>query len=130
MRDVDVFRDVRRRTPRVGVTALCSEIRGGRERPGLAVDLSARGLRIERPFVGGALARDVQLELELPGADEIVWAKGIVCFDEIRRTRSGGLQRATGVYFTHAASRDFRLLHEFVVESWRAGSRPTLDLFG
>ncbi len=123
MRDATGFWDARRQTPRVGVAALCNEILDRRERPVLAVDLSEWGVRIERPYVGGPLPRELQLELELPEVDEIVWARGIVCFDEVRppTASSGGrLQRATGVRLDGVASRQRRLLRDFVTESYRA----------
>ena len=112
--------DVRRAAPRVDVEALCSEIVGHEERPGFVIDLSGRGVRIERPYVGGPTPRGVQLEIELPGIDEILWARGEVCFDRVRPGPLGSLLRTTGVRLAAAAARDFRLLRDYVVELKRS----------
>jgi hypothetical protein len=103
----------------VAVEAFCTEIVEGRERHVLVADVSEAGLCVTRPYVGGPTPRIVQLELELPGLDEIIWAKGQVCFDQIRRGL-GGLIRTTGVRIAAAASHDLRLLRDYVVELWRA----------
>jgi hypothetical protein len=108
------WRDPRRLSPRVEIEALCSELVGNQERHALVVDLSEGGLRVERPFTGGRRDPVVQIELELPEADEIIWAKGEVCFDRIRPGRFGSLLRTTGLRLAAAASRDLRLLRDYV----------------
>jgi hypothetical protein len=105
--------------PRVGVEALCSEIVDGRERHALLADVSAGGVRLARPYLGGPTPRVVQLELELPGIDEILWAKGEVCFDHVSRG-VGGLIRTTGVRLAAAAARDLRILRDWVFDLWSA----------
>jgi hypothetical protein len=114
--------DVRRSVPRIGIEAFCSEILDGRERHAVVLDLSPTGLRMARPFVGGRMPREVQLELELPGVDEIIWAKGHVCYDRIRPATAGSsamalgrVVRTSGVRLVAAAARDMRLLREFVM---------------
>lgn len=108
----------RRESPRVPVEALCTEYVGHKSRPALALDLSDGGLKLVRPFQPGARERILQIELELPGVDEIVWAKGEICFDEIRRAPVGsglmGLVRASGIRLAAAAARDLRMLRDFV----------------
>jgi hypothetical protein len=108
--------------PRVDVEALCNEVVGPRERPGLVVDLSATGLRLERPYVGGARPEVIQLELELPEADEILWARGDVCFDAVKPGPLG-LLRTTGIRFAAAAARDLKVLRDYVIERRRARAR-------
>jgi hypothetical protein len=110
--------DPRRMAPRIGVEALCSEIIDGRERHALVADLSPEGLRLSRPYVGGPTPRLVQLELELPGMDEIIWAKGHICFDQIHPGRTG-LVRTSGVRVAAAAARDLRILRDYVIDMWR-----------
>ena len=63
--------------------ALCWEIVGERESSALCVDLSTEGVRVERPFTGGRIVREVPLQLEVPGIDEVMWAKGDVVFDQL-----------------------------------------------
>ena len=114
--------DVRRSVPRIGIEAFCSEILDGRERHAVVLDLSPTGLRMARPFVGGRMPREIQLELELPGVDEIIWAKGHVCYDRIRPAAAGSsamalgrVVRTSGIRLVAAAARDMRLLREFVM---------------
>src|SRR5687768_3153544 len=101
----------RRESPRIEVEAMCWEMAEGKEMSGLALDLSSGGLRIERPYVGGATRREVQLEIEVPGIDEVMWARGDVCFDVLVPDRSAaggplGLVRRTGYRIARAAQRD------------------------
>ncbi|MEZ4401548.1 MAG: PilZ domain-containing protein [Kofleriaceae bacterium] len=117
--------DLRRLMPRIDVETFCSELVDGRDRPGLVVDLSPEGARLERPYTGGPTPREVLLELEVPEIDEVIWARGEVCFDQVRQAPLGrggslGLLRTTGVRIVTAAVRDLRLLRECVVESYRA----------
>ena len=119
------MQDLRREDPRIGIQALCWELVAGRERSGLAVDLSPQGLRLERPYTGGSTLREVPLALEVPGLDEIMWARGEACFDVIVATPSPaggllGLVRRTGYRLAAAASRDLRTLRELVYETHRA----------
>jgi hypothetical protein len=114
------MRDPRRTGPRIAVEAFCTEIADGRERHVLVADLSEVGFRVARPYLGGPTPRVIQLELELPGIDEIIWAKGLVCFDQVRKGL-GGLVRMSGVRIAAAAAHDLRLLRDYVIEMWRAG---------
>jgi len=108
----------RRAAARLGVEAFCTEIVDGRERHAFVADVSEAGLRLSRPDVGGPTPRLVQIELELPGLDEIIWARGQVCFDQIRR-ELGQRVRVSGVRFAAAATRDLRLLRDYVLDLWR-----------
>jgi hypothetical protein len=112
--------NVRRAAPRIELEAFCSEILEGRERHAVVLDLSPRGLRLARPYTGGRGERDVQLELELPGVDEIIWAKGHICYERIRPSGPatmplGRLVRTTGIRLVAAAERDLRVLREYVM---------------
>ena len=111
--------EVRRSVPRIGVEAFCSEILDGRERHAVVLDLSSTGLRVARPYTGGRTPREVQLELELPGVDEIIWAKGHVCYERIRPASPGTMAlgrivRTSGIRLVAAAARDLRVLREYV----------------
>jgi hypothetical protein len=122
------MRDFRRESPRIEIEALCWELVDGREVSALAVDLSSLGLRIERPYTGGPTRRDVPLQIEVPGIDEVMWARGNACFDVLVPSASPaggalGLIRRTGYRIAAAAARDLRMLEEYVVETDRAHRR-------
>jgi hypothetical protein len=116
----------KRMDPRIPVETLCSEVVDDREHYGVLVELSPSGVRLERPLSGRREGRIVQLEFELPDADEIIWAKGEVCFD---RYRGGGPTpvRATGVRLVAAASRHLRMLRDWVAATVEAQRRAQTD---
>lgn len=121
---------VRRFNPRVSVKSLCSEYVREHESHSLVTNLSEDGLRIQRPFGPGRRERDVQIEFEIPGFDEIMWAKGVTCFDQIWRApprtagELSGILRTSGIHITAAAERHKRMLREYVTETWRALRAP------
>jgi hypothetical protein len=110
---------LRRREPnRIRVDSLCSLFQSDRERHGLVVDVSENGLRIQRTL-GGPRERSVQLEFEIPDVDEIIWARGEICFDQVwnlspRLHGLSGLVRTSGVRLVMAAERHKKLLRDFV----------------
>jgi hypothetical protein len=117
--------DPRRYGPRVPMESLCTELQGGAFRHALVVDMSEDGLRIERPL-GGPRTRQLQLELEIPGVDEVGWAAATVCFDEVRPGPGGtGIIRTSGLRLVSAAQRHRRILREFVHDTWRELRRET-----
>lgn len=112
----------RRESPRIDVEALCWELVDGKETSGLAVDLSSMGLRIERPYLGGPTRKEMQLEIEVPGIDEIMWAKAEASSDVLIPTEGPaggpmGLVRRTGYRLIVAAQRDLRMIREYVFET-------------
>lgn len=116
----------RRTVPRTAVTAGCWEVIGGMERRAGVVDLSWEGVRLERPFLGGETPGHVQLELDVAGLGEVIWAKAGACFDEVVAAPAGstlggplGLVRRTGFRLLAAAGRDLRLLREYLFEQRR-----------
>jgi hypothetical protein len=117
--------DPRRRDPRVGTRTFCSEIHADDMRHGFVVDLSENGVRIERPWFGGRLAPTIQLELELPEIDEIIWAAAAPCYDVISRRPSttpgelGGLVRTSGFRLVSTAGRSVKMLRDLVFETRR-----------
>ena len=109
--------DPRRASPRIGVEALCWELIGDREFSSLIVDLSTDGARVERPYVGGRIEREVPLQIEVPGIDEVMWAKADVVFDQLVPDAKAGpfqLMRRTGYRIALAAARDLRLIRDYV----------------
>jgi hypothetical protein len=118
----------KRLDPRIPVETLCSEVIDDREHYGVLVELSPNGVRLERPLSGRREGRIVQLEFELPDADEIIWAKGEVCFDRYRQTFDGpGAVRSTGVRLVAAASRHLRMLRDWVAATVEARQRARQD---
>lgn len=109
-----------RTSPRVAVGGLCNEIVGDEDgdRYASVLDLSPLGLRIERPHRGGIVPAEVRLELQVPGIDEVLWALGEVRFDHVRQvkgcTSSPRLVHTTGLCIRAAATRDLRLLRDYV----------------
>lgn len=111
MRDLYAWSDARRCAPRVGVDAVCWDETG---REALVVDLSPEGLKLERPWTRPWMTDHVQLELEMPEIDEVVWLSGEICFDR-RRHRV----QSTGLRVVGAAARDLRRIRDFVMERAR-----------
>lgn len=117
--------DPRRHSPRVDVEALCWELLDDdREMISLVVDLSSEGARVERPYHGGRLAREVPLALEIPGIDETMWARGDLVFDQLVPAKGPdggpfGMLRRTGYHIALAAARDLRLLRDYVHSLWQ-----------
>lgn len=115
------FVDPRRLAPRITIDGLCGVVTDRDLRPAAMVDLSSRGLRLELPFDPAAARRSLQLEIELPGIDEIMWARGHVTF--ARLSPMGGrhadgqprLWCRAGLALDAAAERDRRLLRDYVM---------------
>src|SRR4051812_46418100 len=106
----------RRQEPRIpALGAFCTEISDGEERYSIVSDVSPTGLRLHRPYRGGQ-SRTVQLEFDLPGVDEVIWAKGVVCFDSVWRAAEGQVLQTTGIELASAAGRHLRLLRDYTPE--------------
>lgn len=120
--------EIRRHSPRIGIEAICWELLEDGEASAITIDLSANGLCLERPYAGGPTRRHVPLQIEVPGMDEIMWAKAEASFEVLIPTGSPGrggplgLIRRTGYRIARAATRDMRMLREFVVETHRQRS--------
>jgi hypothetical protein len=127
--------DPRRLHPRIDLEALCWEVVGEHESSALVVDLSLDGARLERPFLGGRIEREVPLQIEVPGLDEVMWARGDVVFDRLvpDSTPAGGpfgLLRRTGYRLALVAARERRWLRDYLFEMNRAlrAAEPELVL--
>jgi hypothetical protein len=115
--------DARRRAPRISLDGLCGVVS---DDDGLChasmSDLSSIGLCIERPFDARTARPVVQLEIELPGVDEIVWASAAVTYARVTRMRGRGRDGQarfwcrTGLRIASASQRERRLLRDYVVE--------------
>lgn len=121
--------DLRRLAPRIAVDGLCGVVANDDLRPATMRDLSFTGLRLERPFDPRTASPVVQLEIELPGIDEVVWAQGIVTFAHLSplpgRTADGQPRfwcRA-GLRIANVCRREHSMLRDYVVETLRTRSR-------
>ena len=120
------FLDPRRLAPRIAIDGLCGVVARRDLRHAAMIELSAIGLRIELPFDREDASRTVQLEIELPGCDEIIWARGHVTFAHL--SPMGGLHHngqprlwcRAGIHIAAAAWRDRRMLRDYVIETRRA----------
>lgn len=117
--------DVRRRAPRITVDGLCGVAANDDLRPATMTDLSTLGLRAERVFDPKTARRVVQLELELPGIDEVLWASAAVTHAYLTplpgRTIDGQPRfwcRA-GLQIVNTSRRESRLLRDYVFEELR-----------
>jgi hypothetical protein len=115
--------DLRRRAPRISVDGLVGVVSDDSLHHASMSDLSTLGLRLERPFDPKTARPVVQLEIELPGIDEIVWASSTVTHAYLTpmpgRTADGQPRfwcRA-GLRITDASQRERRMLRDYVVET-------------
>ncbi len=94
-------------------------------------DLSFAGLQAERVFDPAQARRVVQLEIELPGVDEIIWAGATVTrayLTPLPRAKPDEPHRfwcRAGLRITDASRRDRRLLVDYVAEALRLDAPPT-----
>ena len=122
--------DPRRHAPRVSVDGLCGVVSGRELRHASLVDVSAIGLRIELPFDPATASATVQLEIEVPAIDEVMWARGHVTYAHLAPmggVHSDGQPRLwcrAGLHI-EMARRDRWLLRDYVVETRRARWRAT-----
>jgi hypothetical protein len=125
---VNLF-ELRRQAPRIRTEGLCGIVGNDALRHGTMVDLSATGLRVECMFDGRTAAHVVQLEIELPGVDEILWAHGVVTFAQLSPmpgyTDEGqpNFWFRTGIRFVSMCQRERRILRDYVVDTMRRTRR-------
>jgi hypothetical protein len=121
--------DARRCAPRITVDGLCGVVANDDLRPASMTDLSTLGLRLERPFDPQTAKPVVQLEIELPGIDEVLWASARVthAFLTPMPGRSADGQPRfwcrAGLRIADASSREKRLLRDYVIETLIAQRR-------
>ena len=116
--------DLRRQGPRITVDGWCGVVTHHDLRHAAVLELSETGVRLERVFDPRTAARTVALELELPGVDEIIWARADVAFAHLSPlggTHASGQPRLmcrAGLRIADAASRHLRLLRDYVFASY------------
>jgi hypothetical protein len=119
--------DARRRAPRISVDGFCSVAtdRDDLHHASLS-DLSTLGLQLESAYDpatprAAAVRPVVQLEIELPGLDEIVWTSAVVTRVYCTRIVRGGDGRSrfwyrAGLRIGETSRHDRRMLHDYVIE--------------
>jgi hypothetical protein len=125
------YPDPRRRAPRILVDGLCGVVSSDAVRFASLRDLSETGVALERPFDPKTARPLVQLELDLPGLDEVIWASARVSFAFLSpmggRTADGQPRfwcRA-GLRLDGIARNEQRLLRDYVHET-REARRNTI----
>jgi hypothetical protein len=114
--------DVRRRAPRISVDGFCGVASDDELGHASMSNLSTLGLRLERVFDPARAKPLVQLEIELPGIDEIVWTSAIVThayLTPLPGRRTDGQPRfwcRAGLRIKDASRRERRMLQDYVVE--------------
>ncbi|MGE0868335.1 MAG: PilZ domain-containing protein [Kofleriaceae bacterium] len=121
--------DPRRHTPRILVDGLCGVVSNDNLQHATVRNLSESGLSIERPFDPAAARRVVQLEIDLPGIDEIVWAYARVTFAHLSPLPGRGADGQprfwcrAGLRIDGICRRERRLLRDYVREALEAAAR-------
>ena len=91
-------------------------------------NLSTLGLRLEGPYRHENATRIIQLEIELPGVDEVVWTSAEVTravLTPMRGTHADGKPRfwcRAGLTIRDASRSERRLLQDYVIDGLRARS--------
>ena len=114
--------DVRRRAPRISIDGWCGVATNDDLRPATMSNLSMLGLRVERPFDPKTARPIVQLEIELPGVDEVVWASAVVThalLTPMPGRSADGQPRfwcRAGLKISEASRRERKMLQDYVAE--------------
>jgi hypothetical protein len=114
--------DARRRAPRISVDGFCGVVTDDDLHHASMSNLSTLGLRLERPFDPKTARPIVQLEIELPGVDEVVWVSAAVTHAHLSPMPGRGADGQprfwckAGLRIANASQRELRLLRDYVVE--------------
>ena len=116
----------RRMLPRLATYGMCGVVgRGEQLAHAYMLNLSGGGLRLERPFDPATASPVVQLEIELPDADEILWARAKVMSAHL--TPMGGVHANgqprlwcnAGLELDGMSRAEERLLMDYICHSFR-----------
>lgn len=114
--------DARRRAPRISVDGFCAVATDHDDLHHASMsNLSTLGFRLERPYDPATARPIVQLEIELPGLDEVLWASAIVTRAYLTPMNRGadGQPRfwcRAGLRLHDTSRRERRLLQDYVVD--------------
>jgi hypothetical protein len=117
--------DARRRAPRISVAGFCGVAVNNNLHHASMTNLSTLGLRLEGPYRHDANAtRIIQLEIELPGVDEVVWTSAEITRAVVTPLRStDGKPKfwcRAGLTIRDTSRSERRLLQDYVIDSLRA----------
>ena len=118
--------DARRRAPRISINGFVGVASDHDLQHAEMSDLSTLGLRLERQYDPATARPIIQLEIELPGLDEVVWTSAIVArafLTPLPGRRPDGQPRfwcRAGLRIADAAQRERRMLRDYVIEELRA----------
>ena len=103
----------RRQTPRLRLALTMNEYVKDDPCPALARDVSEGGLALQKQQVGPQqhLVELVNLEIELPGTNETIWATAEPRFDALHRSL-----QVSGLRFVSMARKHERLIHDYLRE--------------
>jgi hypothetical protein len=114
--------DARRRAPRISIDGFCNVAVANDLHHASLSNLSTLGFHVERPFDPATARPVVQLEIELPGLDEVLWASATVTRAYLSpmpgRTANGQPRfwcRA-GLVLGDTSRRERTLLRDYVVD--------------
>lgn len=85
-------------------------------------NLSTLGLRLERPFDPANAKPIVQLEIDLPGLDEVIWASAVVTHAHLTPMPGRGPDGQprfwcrAGLRIGNASRREHRMLRDYVID--------------
>jgi hypothetical protein len=119
--------DARRRAPRISVAGFCGVAVNNNLHHASMTNLSTLGLRLEGPYRHDDRARRIiQLEIELPGVDEVVWTSAEIMRAVLTPLRSvDGKPRfwcRAGLTIRDTSRSERRLLQDYVIDGLRARS--------
>ena len=114
--------DARRRAPRISVDGFVGVASDHDVHHATMSDLSTLGLRLERPFDPATARSVVQLEIELPGIDEVLWTSAIVTHAWLTPIPGGGgrFWCRAGLRLGDSSRRERRMLRDYVIEQFVA----------
>ncbi|MFT3696785.1 MAG: PilZ domain-containing protein [Kofleriaceae bacterium] len=113
--------DARRRAPRISIDGFCGVATDDDLTHASLSNLSTLGLRLERPFDPKTARPVIQLEIELPGLDEVVWASAVVTRAVL--TPNGrhpdGQPKfwcRAGLAIRDTSRRERKMLHDYIID--------------
>jgi hypothetical protein len=118
--------DARSRAPRISLAAFRGVAVDNVHHHATLTNNSTMGLRVEGPYrPSDGQRRVLQLEIELPGVDEVLWASAIVTRAIVTPLRTPCDEKPrfwcrAGLRLGETSRSERRLLHDYVIESLRA----------